>query len=193
MKLFAPLYDRALVWAAHRRAPVFLAGLSFAESTFFPVPPDVMLAPMVLSQPKKGWFYATLCTAASVFGGLFGYLIGVYAFAWIEPHLHNLGYWEAFASAQGYFDRWGFWFILIAGFSPIPYKVFTITAGVIGMPLLPFVAGSVAGRGGRFFIVAGLIILGGERMAGSLRKYIEWLGWIVVLVIMAAITYLQLR
>ena len=126
-------------------------------------------------------------------GGLFGYLIGVYAFAWMEPYLHEFGYWEAFVSARGYFDRWGFWFILVAGFSPIPYKVFTITAGVIGMPLLPFIAGSVAGRGGRFFLVAGLIMLGGERMAGSLRKYVEWLGWLVVLVIMAAIMYLQLR
>ena len=193
MNLFAPLYDRALTWAAHRNAPLFLGGLSFAESTFFPVPPDVMLAPMVLARPDKGWFFAALCTAASVLGGLFGYLIGIYAFAWMAPYLHDFGYWEAFVGAKGYFDRWGFWFILVAGFSPIPYKVFTITAGVIGMPLLPFIAGSVAGRGGRFFIVAGLIILGGERMAGSLRKYIEWLGWIVVLVIMAAITYLQLR
>ena len=193
MKLFAPLYDRALAWAAHRHAAIYLSGLSFAESTFFPVPPDVMLAPMVLSRPEKGWFFAALCTAASVIGGLFGYLIGVFAFAWMEPYLHDFGYWETFVSARGYFDRFGFWFILVAGFSPIPYKVFTITAGVIGMPLLPFIAGSVVGRGGRFFIVAGLIILGGERMAGSLRKYIEWLGWFVVLVIMAAITYLQLR
>ena len=193
MKLFAPLYGRALGWAGHPKAPLFLAGLSFAESTFFPVPPDVMLAPMVLARPDKGWFYATLCTAASVLGGLFGYLIGVYAFAWMEPHLHELGYWQTFVSAKGYFDRWGFWFILIAGFSPIPYKVFTITAGVIGMGLAPFIAGSVLGRGGRFFIVAGLIILGGERMAGSLRKYIEYLGWLVVIVIMAVIVYLQLR
>jgi len=193
VKLFAPLYDRALVWAAHRHAPGYLAGLSFAESTFFPVPPDVMLAPMVLAQRQRGWWYAGLCTAASVIGGLFGYLIGHFAFEWLEPLLHRTGYWSSFEAAQGYFDRWGFWFILLAGFSPIPYKVFTIAAGVIGMPLLPFVAGSVAGRGGRFFLVAGLIKAGGEPMAQSLRRNVEWLGWAVVVAVLAVIAWLQLR
>lgn len=193
MKLFSPLYDRALAWAGHRHAPGYLAGLSFAESTFFPVPPDVMLAPMVLARRERGWGYAALCTVASVFGGLFGYLIGQFAFDWLEPLLHRFGYWAAFESAQDYFDRWGFWFILVAGFSPIPYKVFTIASGVVGMPLLPFVAGSVAGRGGRFFLVAGLIILGGERMAGALRRHVEMLGWLTVIGVLAVIAWLQWR
>jgi membrane protein YqaA with SNARE-associated domain len=191
--MFSALYDRALLWAGHKNAPGYLTGLSFAESTFFPVPPDVMLAPMVLARRDLGWRYAALCTAASVVGGLFGYLIGHYAFDWLEPLLHRFGYWSAFESAQQYFDRWGFWFILLAGFSPIPYKVFTIASGVVGMPVLPFVAGSIVGRGGRFFMVAGLIILGGERMAESIRRHVEWMGWLVVVVVLAIIAWLQLR
>jgi membrane protein YqaA with SNARE-associated domain len=193
MKLFAPLYDRALAWAGHRHAVRYLSGLSFAESTFFPVPPDVMLAPMVLADRDKSWLYAAICTVSSVIGGLFGYLLGAFAFEWIEPLLHQSGYWPAFERAQEYFDRWGFWFILLAGFSPIPYKVFTISAGVIGMPLLPFVTGSVVGRGGRFFLVAGLIRVGGERMAQSIRRNIEWLGWVAVVLILGVIAFLQLR
>jgi len=193
MRLFAPLYDRALAWAGHRNAPGYLAGLSFAESTFFPVPPDVMLAPMVLARRERGWAYAALCTAASVIGGLFGYLIGQFAFDWLEPRLIEWGYASAFEQAQAYFDRWGFWFILVAGFSPIPYKVFTIAAGVVGMPVLPFVAGSFVGRGGRFFLVAGLIIVGGERMASALRRHVEWLGWLMVILLIAAIAWVRLH
>lgn len=193
MRLFAPLYERVIGWARHRRAPVYLSGLSFAEATFFPVPPDVMLIPMVLGRRERGLEYAALCTAASVLGGVFGYLIGAFAFQWLEPWLHRVGYWDAFQAAQSSFDRWGFWFILLAGFSPIPYKVFTIAAGVVGMPLVPFLAGSVIGRGGRFFLVAGLIIAGGERMAGAVRRHVEWLGWALVAAVALLIGWLAWR
>ena len=193
MKIFGPLYDRALVWAAHRHAPAYLAGLSFAESTFFPVPPDVMLVPMALARPDRAWYLAGLTTVMSVIGGFFGYLIGAYAFGLIEGWLAGTHYHEAFVAAQGYFDRWGFWFIFVAGFSPIPYKVFTIAAGVIGMPILPFLAGSLVGRGGRFFIEAALIRSGGERMAAGIKRHIEWLGWLVVLAVLVLIAVLQLR
>ncbi len=193
MRLFAPLYERVLNWARHRRAPAYLCGLSFAEATFFPVPPDVMLIPMVLGRRERGLEYAALCTAASVVGGMFGYLIGAFAFHWLEPWLHRIGYWEAFEAARASFERWGFWFILAAGFSPIPYKIFTIAAGVMGMPLLPFLAGSVIGRGGRFFLVAGLITAGGERMAAAVRRYVEWLGWFVVLAVAVLVGWLAWR
>jgi len=168
-----------------------MAGLSFAESTFFPIPPDVMLIPMMLAKPAQIWRLALICTFMSVVGGLFGYAIGAWAFEWIEPWIETMGYTEAFATAMGAFERWGFWFILAAGFSPIPYKVFTIASGVIGMPLLPFFAGSVVGRGGRFFAEAVVIKLGGESAAERLRGWIDWLGWLVVVLIVAVIVWLK--
>ena len=138
-------------WSRHRHAPRYLAGLSFAESSFFPIPPDVMLAPMCLAQPAKAMHFALLTTVASVLGGLAGWMIGYFAFDAIEPWLRTSSYWGAYQTAQAWFGRWGFWAVLLAGFSPIPYKVFTIAAGVAAMSLLPFVLASILGRGGRFF------------------------------------------
>jgi membrane protein YqaA with SNARE-associated domain len=187
VKLFSTLYDRTMHWSRHRHAPWFLGGLSFAESSFFPVPPDVMLAPMSLADPARAWWFALLTTLASVVGGLFGYLIGLFAFDLVEPVIRDWGYWEKYLVARDWFDRWGFWAVFLAGFSPIPYKVFTITAGVIGMPLLPFVLASLVGRGARFFLVAALMAWGGERMEGILRRYIDRLGWILVAVVVLVV------
>lgn len=178
--MFLKLYDRVIAWSAHRRAPSILGALSFAESSFFPIPPDVMLIPMCLARPLKGWAYAALCTLFSVLGGMAGYLIGKLAFAWIEPWLMASSYAGIFTDAVAAFETWGFWYILLAGFTPIPYKVFTISAGVVGMPGLAFVLGSVVGRGGRFFLVAALIRLGGENLAANMRKYIDLIGWVMI-------------
>jgi membrane protein YqaA with SNARE-associated domain len=136
-----------------------------------------MLAPMCLAKPARAWRFATVCTVSSVLGGLLGFLVGQFAFHWIEPWIVRWGYGDAFAAAVAAFEQYGFWYILLAGFTPVPYKVFTISAGVVGMPLAPFIAGSLVGRGGRFFLVAALIRLGGERLAQRLRKYVDWLGW----------------
>jgi len=181
MNLFSSLYERVMSWAEHRHAPRYLAGLSFAESSFFPIPPDVMLAPMSLAQPTKAWKYAALTTVASVLGGMLGYLIGLLAFDLIEPMLHEFGYYNKYLLARDWFDNWGFWAVLLAGFSPIPYKVFTISAGVITMNFPLFVIASAVGRGARFFLVAGFMAWGGERMDGLLRRYIDWVGWLTVL------------
>ncbi len=178
--MFLKLYDRVIALSAHRRAPAFLATLSFTESSFFPVPPDVMLIPMCLARPKKSWTYAALCTLSSVLGGMAGYLIGKLAFSWIEPWLMGSHYAGTFTSAVNAFETWGFWYILLAGFTPIPYKVFTISAGVVGMPWLAFIGGSLVGRGGRFFLVAALIRLGGEKLAAQMRKYIDFIGWAMI-------------
>lgn len=186
MKLFSTLYNKMMLWSAHRHAPAYLAGLSFAESSFFPVPPDVMLAPMSLSQPKRAWFFAGLTTLASVLGGIAGYLIGAFFFDILTPYLHQWGYWEKFLTAQGWFNEWGFWAILIAGFSPIPYKIFTITAGVISMSFVPFVLASFIGRGLRFYLVAGLMVWGGVAMESRLRQYIDRIGWVVVILLIIA-------
>jgi membrane protein YqaA with SNARE-associated domain len=185
MRLFSPLYHRVMQWARHRHAPAYLMGMSFAESSFFPVPPDVMLAPMTLANPARATWYATLTTVASVLGGLFGYLIGLYAFDLVEPLLQGAGYYPKYEQAQAWFAEWGFWAVFLAGFSPIPYKVFTITAGVISMALLPFLAASLIGRGARFFLVAFLMAWGGERMEKMLRLYIDRIGWAVLLLVAA--------
>jgi membrane protein YqaA with SNARE-associated domain len=187
MRLFSSLYDRVMVWSRHRHAPRYLAGLSFAESSFFPIPPDVMLAPMALAAPSRAWRLAFLTTIASVVGGLFGYLIGVFAFELIEPLLHDAGYYPRYLQAREWFSEWGFWAIFMAGFSPIPYKIFTITAGVISMALLPFVLASLIGRGARFFLVAALMAWGGERMEASLKQYIERIGWTAVALMIGVI------
>lgn len=185
MKLFAPLYHRAMQWARHPHADWYLGGLSFAESSFFPVPPDVMLAPMAMARPHRAWYLALLTTITSVLGGLLGYGIGLFAFEFIEPVLHDAGYWEKYLQARDWFGRWGFWAVFLAGFSPIPYKVFTITAGVISMALLPFILASFIGRGGRFLLVALLMAWGGEQLESRLQKWVEWLGWALVVLIVA--------
>lgn len=180
--MFTALYDRVLSWSKHPRAPALLGGLSFAESSFFPIPPDVMLAPMCLARPARAFWYAALTTVTSVAGGLLGYLVGRVAFASVEGWLMASNYAPAFEQAVEAFDRYGFWAILLAGFSPVPYKVFTVSAGVVGMPLIPFVIGSVIGRGGRFFLVAGLLRLGGPSFATRLRAWVDWIGWTTVVV-----------
>lgn len=167
-------------WSRHPKAPWFLGALSFAESSFFPIPPDVMLAPMCLANPKKAWGFAFLTTAASVIGGMFGYLIGLYAFSAIEPFLRESSYWESYQIAVEWFHKWGFWAVFVAGFSPIPYKVFTIAAGAMAMAFPPFVLASTIGRGGRFFLVAALMSWGGTRMEAALHKYVDRLGWATV-------------
>lgn len=188
MKIFSRLYDLALKWAAHRHAPKYLGLLTFAEASFFPVPPDVMLAPMVLAQPKKAWWYAGITSITSVVGGVFGYLIGMFAFELIEPILHQVGYWEKYLTIRDWFGEWGFWAVFLAGFTFIPYKLFTIAAGVTGMFFPAFFVASAVSRSARFFMVAGAVYWGGEGMERGLRKYADVLGWAVLL--LAVILYL---
>lgn len=193
MKWFSSLYERVMTWAKHPHAPWYLGGLSFAESSFFPIPPDVMLAPMSLAQPRRAWYFAFLTTVASVLGGILGYMIGLLAFDVIEPLLHDAGYFPKYLQAKSWFDEWGFWAVFLAGFSPIPYKVFTITAGVISMAFLPFVAASVIGRGARFFLVSGLMAWGGEKMEAKLRKSIDYIGWFTVFAVVLGVLVYKLN
>ncbi|MGQ0442986.1 MAG: YqaA family protein [Methylophilaceae bacterium] len=191
MRIFSSLYQRAMVWARSPKAPWYLAVLSFTESSFFPIPPDVMLAPMSLANPSKAWQFALLTTVTSVLGGLFGYLIGATAFELIEPYLKASQYWASFQTAELWFEKWGFWAIFVAGFSPIPYKVFTIAAGTLSMALLPFTIASMIGRGARFFMVAGFMKWGGQRMEASLHQYVDRIGWTTVALGAIAILYFK--
>ena len=144
-----------------------------------------------MAQPGRAMRFAALTTLASVIGGLFGYLIGYYFFELIQPWLQTSAYWDKYLHAREWFGKWGFWAILVAGFSPIPYKVFTIAAGTLAMNLPLFVLGSFIGRGGRFFLVAGLLAWGGERMEAGLRTYVERIGWAVVIIAIVAYFYLR--
>lgn len=186
MRLFSGLYARVMHWARHKYATYWLALVSFSESSFFLIPPDVMLAPMSLARPDRAWFYAALTTIASVLGGLLGYAIGLFAFHLAEPWLISLDYMHAYQQAEAWFDKWGFWAIFIAGFTPIPYKIFTIAAGAANMLLLPFVIGSLIGRGTRFFLVAGLMRCGGPELEASLHLWVDRLGWLTVLILVMA-------
>ena len=180
MKPFTRLYDASLRWARHPHATGYLAGLSFAESSFFPIPPDVMLMPMALARPHQALWYAWVTTIFSTLGGLLGYAVGYWAFAWIEPWLLSLGYGAQLAQAQMFFTHYGVWVVFVAGFSPIPYKLFTLTAGAMQMPLLPFVLASLVGRGARFFLLALLMRWGGARYADRIRASVGAIGWLTV-------------
>ena len=200
MKLFGPLYERALVWARHPKAPALLGGLSFAEAIVFPLPPEVMLAPMCLSQPKRGFWFATISLAGSLLGAVIGYLLGHYAYELVKPMLESLG-WLAKIDAQVVHLRevtaespWNaFWLLVIAGFTPIPLKIFTWASGIVGVPMLPFLASMFIGRGKRVFLVALAIRLGGERAEKALHRYIEPVGWAVLALLAGVIGWLLLR
>jgi len=150
-------YDWVMNLAGSRHAPAALAGVSFVESSVFPIPPDVMLAPMVLAKPQKAFVYAGICTIASVVGGCLGYAIGYF----LEPVgiflLRLIGHPEGREAFQTWFDQWGLWVILIKGLTPIPYKLVTIASGLAHFDLFTFVWASVLTRGARFFLTATLL------------------------------------
>ncbi len=192
MKIFQALYDRMLSWSRHPRAERILGALSFAESSFFPLPPDIMLGPMCLARPDKAWRFAAITTVTSLLGGIFGYAIGYFLFDSLEPWLRTTHYWDAYLTGRNWFDEWGVWAVFLAGFSPIPYKIFTIAAGVAVLNLPGFVLASLIGRGARFFLVAGLIRAGGPRMAAALRSYVDRIGWTVVAIaVVVAIWFMR--
>ncbi len=191
--MFASLYDHVLEWSRHRYAERYLGVLSFAESSFFPIPVDVMLAPMCLADRNKAWRFASIATVFSVLGGVAGYAIGVVGFEMLEPWLAESHYWAAYETSREWFDRYGVWVIFVAGFSPIPYKVFTIAAGVAAINLPLFVVASVIGRGARFFLVASLIVWGGDRLETTLQKHVERIGWAVVALVVVVIAWLVVR
>ena len=164
------LYDWVFSLARHRHATRSLAVVSFAESSFFPIPPDVMLAPMVLAKPERAYFYATVCTVASVLGGLLGYAIGYF----LEPvgmwMLAVLGKADTFEASKALFQQHGAWVILIKGLTPIPFKLITIASGIFQFNLALFVALCVVTRGARFFLVAFVLKRWGEPMLAIIEK-----------------------
>jgi membrane protein YqaA with SNARE-associated domain len=147
-----------------------------------------MLAPMALAKPERAWYYACITTIASVLGGLFGYITGMFFFKLIHPYIIYVGYAQTFDQIVQWFQTYGFWVMFFAGFAFIPYKIFTIAAGAMGMALIPFTLGSIVGRGGRFFLVTLFMLLGGQRMETALSKNIDRIGWATI--ILLALGYL---
>ena len=164
------LYDWVFRLARHRRASWALSGISFAESSFFPIPPDILLIPMVLAERHRWIFYATLCTIASVLGAFLGYFIGAFLYEVIgQPILALYGKEDAFQKVSDWYNEWGGWGVLFAAVTPFPYKVLTIFSGATGLNLAVFAIVSVIGRGLRFFLVSALLYHFGE----PVREFIE--------------------
>jgi membrane protein YqaA with SNARE-associated domain len=186
------LYDWTMRLAAHRRAGWALAGVSFAESSFFPIPPDVVLIPMVLANRARAWLLALNCTVSSVLGGIAGYAIGYFLFDTIgEPILAFYGYAERFADFQARYNEWGAWIVFIAGLTPFPYKVITIASGVTGLAMPVFFLASVLARGIRFFVVAGLLWLFGEPIREFIERYLGWLFMLFVVLLVGGFVVIK--
>ena len=185
------MYDWVMNLAGSRHAPVMLCGVSFAESSFFPIPPDVMLAPMVLARPEKAYLYATICTAASVLGGMFGYFIGY--------HLGPVGLWlltlmghaDGQVAFEKWFADWGLWVILIKGLTPIPYKLVTIASGLAHFSFFTFIWASVVTRGARFFLAATLIKYFGPAVREEIEKRLALYTTIGVVVLVGGVVALK--
>jgi len=186
--LFESIYAGVMRFSRRREAPYYLSLLSFVESFILPFPPpDVMLAPMSLARPSRAMWFASLTLFFSVLGGLVGYLIGAFLFDIAEPYIIEWGYQARFETVIAWFQEWGFWAVLVAGFSPVPYKIFTIAAGVLNLALLPFVLASIIGRGARFFLVAWCLAKFGPAIESRLMRFIEYIGWAVVVLLILAI------
>jgi membrane protein YqaA with SNARE-associated domain len=189
--MFRPLYNWAMGLAGSRHAPVGLAAVSFAESSFFPIPPDVMLAPMVLARPDRAYAYAALCTAASVLGGIAGYAIGYFLTPVGQWLLALMGHAEGQEMFQAWFAKWGLWVILIKGVTPIPYKLVTIASGLAQFSFLTFVWASVLTRGARFFLAAALLKHFGPAMREEFERRLNLYAIIGVVLLVGAVVALK--
>ncbi len=170
------LYDWTMGLAAKRHALWALGAVAFVESSIFPIPPDLLLIPMVLAQRRRAWVIAGVTTASSVAGGLAGYAIGALFFEGFGRDLLAFyGHLDKFTSFQSYYNEWGAWIVAMAGVTPFPFKVITIASGVTRLDLGVFIAASVAARGFRFFLVAGLLWYFGEPLRNFIERYLPWL------------------
>jgi len=178
------LYDWVLSWAETPYGASALFALAFAESSFFPIPPDVLLIALVLGARRRWWFLATNCTVASVLGALFGYLIGLYLMDTVGMRIISLYHaQERFQKVADWYRDYDLWIVFAAAFSPIPYKVFTIASGAFDMNLPGFLIVSLVGRGARFFLVAWLLYWLGPPIKRFIDRYFDWLALLFVVLL----------
>ena len=181
--------------AERKLSGLWLGLISFAEASFFPIPPDVLLIPLCLGSLKKAFSFAFICSVASVLGGLAGYAIGAFAWDGLSPLFFQYvpGFTEdKFARIQEWYSEWGWPLVFLAGFSPIPYKIFTISSGVLGMALAPFILASAVSRSARFFLVAALMAKFGEPMKEKIDKHFNLLALIFGLLLIGGFLVLKL-
>ena len=190
MRPFYTVYNKILEWSSSRFAVIWLATISFLESSILPLPiQDFLLASMSLKNRPKAFYFATICTIASVLGGIVGYYIGAELIEQIGPILVDLGYESKMEGIKIKFLKYGIWFTLVAGFSPFPYKIFTISAGWMSMSLFPFIAFSLISRGARYLLIAFLVRKFGKPADAWLNKYIDRLGYALIVIVFLGIWY----
>ena len=178
------LYNKTMALAGHPQAIFLLGAVSFIEASFFPIPPDVMLIPMVLMNPSRAWLFALVATAFSVLGGVFGYIIGTFSYEHIaEPLLYSLGKEAEMINFSNKYNEIGFWAVITAGISPIPYKVVTIMSGATNLNFAVFLGASMASRGVRFFVVAGLLHFYGHEIRDFIERYLNWVFMLFVILL----------
>jgi membrane protein YqaA with SNARE-associated domain len=191
--LLRRMYHWVLSWAQSPRAELYLFLLAFAESSFFPIPPDVLLIALALSVPTRAFRYALTCTIGSVIGGAAGYAIGVFLFESVgRPIINFYHFQQTFDSLRILYGQYGFWIVFTAGFTPIPYKVFTIASGVFGIDFWQFIIASAIGRAGRFFLVAALIWKFGDKIRTFIDKYLGWLTIIFTVLLIGSFLLIKL-
>ena len=200
MKLFGPMYERTIALARHPRAPAYLVFLSFIEAIIFPIMPEVMLVPMCVAKPRRAFWFAALSLAGSMVGAVIGYFLGHYAFEALKPlfatigMLHGIESGIAIVQAKMAQSPWAvFTFLVLGGFMPIPMKVFTWASGVVGVPMLPYMASMLIGRAKRVFLLALVIRMGGDRAEATLRRYIEPVGWVATVLVVGLLGWLVLK
>jgi len=195
LKLFKPLYEFALRWAMHPSAQWYLAGLSFIEAFIFPIAPEVMLAPMTLAKPQRWARYASISLGGSLLGSFVGYALGHFAFDLVRPFLADIGWLPAIENQVARLhdlSAWKiFWMLVLAGFLPIPLKIFTWASGFAGVPIPAFIAGMLVGRGKRVYLLCGVIRLGGNKAEAAIHRWIEWIGWGVIALIVLLVVYFR--
>ena len=191
--MFNILYKKCLNLAAHKSSKYYLAIISFFESSFFPIPPDVMLIPMVLMNPSRAWFFALIATIFSVLGGVFGYIIGAFAYEQLaEPILFALGKEVEMLTFSNKYNEIGLWAVITAGISPIPFKVITIMSGATNLNFAVFLGASLFSRAFRFFIVAGLLNFYGHGIKTFIERYLNWVFMILVILLLFGFIGLRL-
>lgn len=201
MKILRRLYDWVLSWAATPYGPAALFVLAFFESSFFPIPPDPLLIALVLGAREKAFRFALVCSLASVTGALLGYAIGYFSWWTMDHEFTALARFffdavpgftvEKFTIVQGLFEHWNFWIVFTAGFTPLPFKIFTIAGGAFDISLIPFILASLVGRSARFFLVAWLIWRFGPQITLFIDRYFNWLAILFTVLLVGGFVVLK--
>ena len=193
MNILRSLYNWTLNKASHKKASWFLVLVSFAESSFFPIPPDILLIPMILTKRLKAWFYAMISTLSSVAGGFAGYVIGIFFYASIGSAIVEIyGLSDSFNLFESYYNKYGIWIVLGAGFTPFPFKFITIASGVFNLNIFLFLIVAMIARGLRFYLIATLLFIFGNAIKNLIDKYFNLLVSLFFILLIGSIFIINL-